>query len=64
VPEYQVHFLDAFGRILRTIQIECEDDDRARAIVEERAGTDPMEVWQGERLVERYEPELGRALDM
>jgi hypothetical protein len=58
MPDYLVHFLDPFGRVLRSIEIECDDDVQARALVEEQAGQVPLELWQGKRLVERYEQEL------
>jgi hypothetical protein len=56
VADYQIHFLDVWGRIVRTIELECEDDEHARWRLEEQTtGLVPMELWQGERLIERYE---------
>jgi hypothetical protein len=58
VPKYQIHLLNAWGRIVQTVSIECIDDEEARSIVEKHTGSFPLELWEGERIVERYEGDL------
>jgi hypothetical protein len=52
---YQVLILDSFGAVVRTLDIECADDEAARTVIEGLAGVFALELWAGERLVERYE---------
>ena len=58
MADYQVHVLDVWGRIVRTVGVECDDDDQARVIAEDQTGLVPMEIWQDDRLIERYESVL------
>jgi hypothetical protein len=51
---YQVHVLNEWGRVTRTVAVECDDDDQARALAEDQAGLVSTELWQGDRLIERY----------
>jgi hypothetical protein len=55
MSEYQVHIVDEWGRILRTIQIECDGDEQARALAQDPSGRTSTELWQGDRLIERYD---------
>ena len=58
VGMYQLHILDEWGRILRTREVACRDDDHARALAEPHVGLVPMELWKGGRVIERYEADL------
>jgi hypothetical protein len=59
MPNYQIHFLDVWGCVVRTVKLDCQGDDHARWLFEQQAtGLIAMELWQGERLVERYESDL------
>jgi hypothetical protein len=58
MSDYQVHFLDEWGRIVRTVKVECDGDEQARTLAQDPAGCIPTELWQGDRLIERYEPAL------
>ena len=59
MPDYKIHFLDVWGCIVRTIDLECEDDEDARWRLEEQtSGLVAMELWQGKRLIERYESDV------
>jgi hypothetical protein len=55
---YRVHFLDVWGRIIQTSEIQGRDDDHARSLIERHIGLVAMELWHGDRVVERYEADL------
>jgi hypothetical protein len=55
---YQVHILDVFGRIVRTVEVECDGDDQARALAEDQSRLVSTELWQDDRLIERYDSVL------
>ena len=54
MSEYQIHVLDEWGRIVRTVRVECDSDDVARALAQDPTGLISTELWQGDRLIERY----------
>jgi hypothetical protein len=53
---YTVHFIDRMGQLAHSKSMECQDDDaaieRTAAVTHRHA----LELWQGERLVWRFEP--------
>ena len=56
---YRLHFLNALGEATRGIDLDCTDDDQAVAVVQEHLIHDRMELWQGERLVKRFDGASG-----
>ncbi len=58
MTSYQVHVLDVWGRIVRTIDIECDDNRQARVIAEDQSHRVSTELWQDGRLIERYDSAL------
>jgi hypothetical protein len=58
---YRVDFLDRRERVTRRIEIECQDDAQAVAVVAECAQNAcfAMELRQRDRLVMRFEPNDG-----
>jgi hypothetical protein len=56
---YEVRLLSSSGNLVRTVRIECANDEEALAAVQPFSGTFPIEVWQGERLVRRFDPRSG-----
>jgi len=55
VAGYRLHFLNAQGEATRGIDLDCADDDQAISVVQEHLIHDRMELWQGERLVKRFD---------
>jgi hypothetical protein len=55
MAEYRVHLQNSWGSIVQSVEIRCPDDEAARAMLDQYAGLCPFELWQGARLVERYE---------
>lgn len=53
--DYQLYLLAADDRIQRRLDLECRDDAHAIATVAEHDSHQAMELWQGERLVKRFE---------
>jgi hypothetical protein len=52
MPEYRIYKIDRDGRISSPPDVEeCSDDHEAIAKAEQRASTQPREVWLNERLV-------------
>ncbi len=54
MPGYRLQFLNSEGKPTRAIELECVDDAQAVAVVQEHLIHDPMELWEGERLVRRF----------
>ena len=54
---YRLYFLGATDHIVRCIDLMCEDDDRAveSAGQHGKAARFAMELWQGARMVKRFE---------
>jgi hypothetical protein len=59
MSNYRVHLLNSWGTIVQSVEINCSSDNEARTLLERFAGLFPLELWQGDRLVDRYEAELG-----
>jgi len=55
MPGYRVQFLNGQGEPTRGIDLECVDDAQAIAVVQEHLIHDHMELWEGERLVKRFD---------
>ncbi len=55
VPGYRLQFLNKHGEPTRGIDLECNDDAHAIMVVEEHLIHDRMELWQGQRLVKRFD---------
>jgi hypothetical protein len=53
--DYKLYFLDPEGHIRQRVDIDCEDDERAIRTVAERATGEAMELWEGARLVKKFE---------
>ena len=53
--DYQLYFLAADERVQRRLEFECRDDAHAVSVVAEHASHQATELWQGERLVRRFE---------
>jgi PAS domain-containing protein len=51
---YEVRYLDLEGDVIRSLRVSCVDDDQARLLVEPHVGLLPLELWQGDRLVEHF----------
>ena len=56
VTHYRLYFFDARDHIGRALDIECRNDDEAIASVREHAHPFAIELWQGARRIERFEP--------
>jgi hypothetical protein len=59
LPIYQFRLLSRAERVVRTVSSECDDDDAALAAIKPFSGLFPIEVWQGDRLVHRFEIRAG-----
>jgi hypothetical protein len=51
-----LYFFDARDHISRALDIECRDDAEAIASVREHDHPFAIELWQGARRIERFEP--------
>ena len=56
VPIYRVSFLDARGRVRRSQELDCTDDDQAIERLARLNHPHALELRQGDRLVWRFEP--------
>ena len=56
MTHYRLYFFDARDHISRALDIECRDDGEAIAHVGEHPHPFAIELWQGARRIERFEP--------
>ena len=57
MADYQLYLLDSQDHIRKRIDLECRDDAHAVEVVGEHISHMAMELWQGERLVKRFQRE-------
>ncbi len=55
VAGYYLYFFDIHNHVRRRLDLECRDDDHAIEAVNEHRHTMAMELWQGARMVKRFE---------
>jgi len=57
MPGYRLYLLDGAGHIREAVELECRDDEHAvaMALVQEHHQRIAMELWEGARLVRRFE---------
>ena len=57
MPLYQVYFLDADDQVRHTHDLDCPSDADVIARIQRMDwGGHGVEIWQGERLVHRFDP--------
>ena len=54
--EYKAYFIGPDGRIAGRVDLVCADDDEARERAKDLADSQPVELWQLDRMIERFEP--------
>ena len=59
MAEYRAYILAPDGRIMRPVDLECDDDDAAIKTAQQLVDGHDVELWQGSRKIEtfRYRPE-------
>lgn len=53
MTDYRLYALSD-GRIVRVVELDCDDDDSAIQAASARFKTQPMELWQRARLIKRF----------
>lgn len=56
MPYYRLYFIDGSGHIRHAVELECADDDAARAQAMKHADGRVLELWNRDRLVWRQDP--------
>lgn len=62
MTDYRLYALSG-GRIVRVVELDCDDDDSAIQTASARAHAQPMELWQRGRFIKRFpvdEPAIER----
>ncbi len=52
--DYHLYLLSTDDRIQRRVDLDCQDDEHAIAVITEGIAHQSMELWQGERLVTKF----------
>jgi len=55
VGDYRLFLLDAQDHVSRALVLECDDDEQAIAEAGRSEHDGAMELWQGARVVKRFE---------
>ena len=62
MTDYRLYLLDIEGHIRRAVDLECEDDGEAVETARRQVKDAPMELWQGARVVRKFDAaDSGRA---
>ncbi len=62
MPDYRLYFLDDRGHVRHALDLrDCKDDSHAVAVITESLVEAPMELWQGDRLVQSFGPKEASA---
>jgi hypothetical protein len=54
--DYRAYFIGPDGSITGRVDLVCADDDDARERAKQLVSSQPVELWEMERLIERFEP--------
>jgi hypothetical protein len=57
--EFRAYEVGRDGRIVRRIDFVCEDETGARHQARRLMRGIPVELWEGSKLIDRFEPETG-----
>ena len=55
MANYRLYLMDHRGHIQRAVEMDCDDDGGAVRLAEEASEIVGAELWQGARLVRRFE---------
>ena len=55
---YRLYFLDGSDHIVNVEIFKCLDDDQARRVAKQYLNGSAIELWQGGRMITRYERTL------
>jgi hypothetical protein len=56
MEEYRAYVMGPDGRIDRRIDFKCPSDAEARQFAEGAVDGHAVELWQGDRFIERFDP--------
>ncbi len=59
MPDYRLYFLDRSDHVRRALDLDCRDDGHAISVVSDHLSHNAMELWQGDRLVRRFQAQNG-----
>ena len=62
MPNYRLYRLDGAGKIMNAEWIEAGGDEDALAEARQRSDAGSFELWEKNRLVERYRPDSSSPL--
>jgi hypothetical protein len=54
--EYKAYGIGPDGHIVDRVDLVCDDDGDAKERARQLVGVHPVELWQGERFLGRFEP--------
>ena len=57
MEEYRAYVIGADGHIFNRVDIRCSDEQEARRLAKIAVDGHAVELWQGERFIDRFEPE-------
>ena len=57
MEEYRVYVIGRLGHIINRVDMLCSDENEARQHAKRVADAHVVELWQGGRFIERFEPE-------
>lgn len=60
MPDYRLYFMSADDHVVRAQDLDCPNDEAARAAARRLDHATVIEIWSGKRLVGRVEPEAAR----
>jgi hypothetical protein len=58
MQEYRAYVIGSDGHIVNRVDVICTDETEARRLAKQVVDGHPVELWQSDRYIERFEPEL------
>jgi hypothetical protein len=56
MEEYRAYIIGTDGHIINRVDIRCPDRNEARRLATVAVDGHAVELWQGDRFIERFEP--------
>jgi hypothetical protein len=54
MAEYRAYIIETDGRFMRAIELVCPDDEKAIEYARQLMDGHDVELWQGDRLIDRF----------
>jgi hypothetical protein len=54
MPDYRAYIIGRERRFIRSVQLQCADDEQAKAQAKQLVDDRDVELWQRDRLIDKF----------